>query len=394
MEKTTNGKVKVLRVLNRFNVGGPVWNVMLLTKHLPESYETMLVGGVVTQEEGDALSLLDLGDVDVTIIPTMSRKVNLFKDVRTLLTLRSIIRKHKPEIVHTHASKAGFLGRLAAVWSGVPVIVHTFHGHVFEGYFGPFTNRIIRSLERWLARRSNAIVAISAAQKKDLVEKYRIVPSYKVHVIPLGFDLKRFKPNETKRYNSRKHHQLKAKTIAVGIVGRLTEIKNHTLFLSAASKLLDQTELDFQFFVVGDGALKQELMEKAKALNLEKKLVFTSWIGAMETFYPAMDIVCLTSINEGTPVSLIEAQASGIPVISTRVGGVEDIIVHEKTGILLDTFNPEELAEKILHLANHPILRAEMSKNAHNFVFDRYNYMRLIAEMENLYQNLMRDAKN
>lgn len=394
MEKTTNGKVKVLRVLNRFNVGGPVWNVMLLTKHLPESYETMLVGGVATQEEGDALSLLDLGDVDVTIIPTMSRKVNLFKDVRTLLTLRSIIRKHKPEIVHTHASKAGFLGRLAAVWSGVPVIVHTFHGHVFAGYFGPLTNRIIRSLERWLARRSNAIVAISAAQKKDLVEKYRIVPSYKVHVIPLGFDLKRFKPNETKRYNSRKQYQLKEKTIAVGIVGRLTEIKNHTLFLSAASKLLDQTALDFQFFVVGDGALKQELMEKAKALNLERKLVFTSWIGAMETFYPAMDIVCLTSFNEGTPVSLIEAQASGIPVISTRVGGVADIIVHEKTGILLDTFNPEELAEKILHLANQPILRAEMSKNAHNFVFDRYNYMRLIAEMENLYQNLMRDAKN
>ncbi|NDB33927.1 MAG: glycosyltransferase family 1 protein [Flavobacteriia bacterium] len=394
MEKTTNGKVKVLRVLNRFNVGGPVWNVMLLTKHLPESYETMLVGGVATQEEGDALSLLDLGDVDVTIIPTMSRKVNLFKDVRTLLTLRSIIRKHKPEIVHTHASKAGFLGRLAAVWSGVPVIVHTFHGHVFEGYFGPFTSRIIRSLERWLARRSNAIVAISAAQKKDLVEKYRIVPSYKVHVIPLGFDLKRFKPNETKRYNSRKQYQLKEKTIAVGIVGRLTEIKNHTLFLSAASKLLDQTALDFQFFVVGDGALKQELMQKAKALNLERKLVFTSWIGAMETFYPAMDIVCLTSFNEGTPVSLIEAQASGIPVISTRVGGVADIIVHEKTGILLDTFNPEELAEKILHLANQPILRAEMSKNAHNFVFDRYNYMRLIAEMENLYQNLMRDAKN
>lgn len=389
MVTENQNKIRILRVINRFNIGGPIWNVILLTKYLPEDYETKLIGGVPSKEEGDAQSFLELNGVNASIISSMSRKVNFYQDIKTFYKLRSIIKEFRPLIVHTHASKAGFLGRLAAISCGVPIVVHTFHGHVFEGYFNSLKTRVIKCLERWLARHSTAIIAISELQKIALVETHRIAPDSKVHVIPLGFELEKFIPNHQKRQTARNLYNIPPETIAVGIIGRLTVIKNQVMFLKAAAIIIKQKKIEFRFFIVGDGELKEELLALSKKLKIEDHIIFTSWVRRMEEIYPVMDLICLTSFNEGTPVSLIEAQASGIPVISTNVGGVSDIILPKKTGIILHSFEPEELAEHILHLAMESELRIEMSKNAHKFAMEHFSFTKLVSNTDCLYRKIM-----
>lgn len=391
MKKPNSDKIRVLRILNRFNVGGPVWNVALLTKYLPDTYETKLVGGKAGAHEGDAEEILSILQIKATIIPSISREVSFVQDIKACIELRKVIRNFQPNIVHTHTSKAGFLGRIAALTLGVPIIVHTYHGHVFEGYFSSAKSKIIQIIERFLARKSTAIIAISETQKKALVYQFKIAPSDKTHVIPLGFDLERFYPSDEKRKQARANYSLTEETIAVGIVGRLTAIKNHQLFLRAAKITLSKTNLTYRFFIVGDGENLEDLKNLSKEFGISSKVEFTSWIHSMEQFYPAMDLVCLTSINEGTPVTMIEAQASGVPVISTKVGGVENTMIHGLTGLLLSSFDPKELAEKIEHLASHPAQRNQMSKNAHTFVREEFCYLALIKNMDNLYKKLLTD---
>lgn len=383
---------RIVRILNRFNVGGPIWNVAYLTKYLPATYETLLVGGKATDTEADAQEILNLLNIEFQLIPSMSREINVFHDLRSLYKLWKMMRKFKPDLVHTHASKAGLLGRIAAIIAGVPVIVHTYHGHVFEGYFNHTKSSLIQQIERFLAKRTAAIVAISEIQKIALTEKFKICTPDKAHIIPLGFDLRPFYPNHDKRQQARKKYKLESGTIAVGIVGRLTTIKNHGLFLRAASLLGKKTPNKYVFFVVGDGDKKEELVNITRELEIYESVHFTSWIYAMETFYPAMDLICLTSFNEGTPVSLIEAQAAGIPVISTQVGGVENTLVSGSTGLLLSSFDPAELAEKIEHLAEDEPYRMQMSKNAHTFAVERFSYQRLVAATEQLYERLLKNA--
>jgi glycosyltransferase involved in cell wall biosynthesis len=392
MNKNKYEKVRVLRILNRFNIGGPIWNVALLTKYLPENYATKLVGGKATLHEADAQEMLNALEIEASLIPSLSRDVSLRNDVKAFFALRKIIREFQPHIVHTHASKAGFLGRLAAITSGVPIVVHTYHGHVFEGYFSRFKTKIIKVLERNLARKSTAIVAISPAQKDAITKKFNICNPQQTHVIPLGFDLEPFNPSSFKRNQARHEYDLTENTIAVGIVGRLTAIKNHSLFLNAAYILQSKSKLNYRFFVVGDGERRVELQKLCTELGISTKVLFTSWIHSMDRFYPAMDIVCLTSFNEGTPVTLIEAQASGIPVISTNVGGVQNAMVDGETGLLLSTFTPEELAEKIERLALDSEQRTQMSKNAHTFAKKQFSYLTLVKNMDLLYKKLLKDA--
>jgi len=366
-----------------------MWNVVFLTAYLPKEFETKLIGGKCTQDEGDALNIFSEHGIEVTLIDTMSREISLKNDWKAFREIKKIIKNYQPHIVHTHASKSGLIGRLAAIQMKVPIIVHTFHGHVFEGYFSKNKSIIIQYIERWLSKRSDAIIAISDLQKKDLTGKFKIAPEEKVHVVPLGFNLHRFYPSTAKRTTSRQRFQLGDGVIAVGIVGRLTAIKNHRLFLQAAAIVLKNSELDYKFFIVGDGELKESLEELTLQLKIENKVNLTSWISDMENFYAAMDIVCLTAINEGTPVTLIESQASAVPVISTNVGGISDIVRDKVTGILLETMNPSEMADKIEYLSKQEFLRIQMSKNAHKFASENFTHQQLVNNMERVYQKLI-----
>jgi len=391
MTNSTERPIKVLRIINRFNVGGPVYNVTYLTKFLPKPYETMLIGGCATSTEQDATYILESQGVEFEKLGSMSRSIRFFSDLRTFFALIKLIKRYKPTIVHTHASKAGALGRIAAKMMGVPIIVHTYHGHVFQGYFNPIVTKLVILLERFLGRISTNIITISPEQQQDIVHKFNVVPLEKTSIIPLGFDLKRFEESQTKRNELRTVAGIPDEQCAVAIVGRLAPIKNHRLFIDAAALVLRQYPNEFIFYVVGDGELKTEIkyyIENTYPL-FNKNIVFTSWIADMTTLYPAMDIVCLTSLNEGTPVSLIEAQASGIPVISTNVGGIKDIVQANETGIIMEGNSEEELAKHLIELHLNKSLRMKMSQNARNFVKEKFTYQRLVDDMDSLYKTLL-----
>jgi glycosyltransferase involved in cell wall biosynthesis len=392
---------KVLRIINRFNLGGPTYNAGYLTKHLPENFETRLIGGPNEESEADSLFILENIGVQGEIIEEMRRSIHPLNDWRAFLRLRKIIREYKPDIVHTHASKAGTLGRLAALLSGVPVIVHTYHGHVFHSYFSPLKTFVFKTIERILARKSDAIIVISNLQKQELCRQFNIVPEKKAHVIPLGFDLRRFSVNQAeKRTLFRKQHNIADDEILVVIVGRLAPIKNHAMFLRIIQKVSElQPENKIRFMIVGDGETRTDIETQAikagfsistpEKNNPTATLIFTSWIREVDNVYSGADISVLTSLNEGTPVSLIESLAAGVPVISTNVGGVADFVTDGVHGFLTDVNDELLFAQRIIELSESEKLRKEMADNGKNQVLNLFDFRRLVTDVANLYTNLL-----
>ena len=386
---------KVLRIINRFNIGGPTYNAAFLTKFISEDYETLLVGGLPEQDESDSLHILEDYGVKPLLIPEMKRIPNFKSDREAYRKIKQIIEEFQPDIVHTHAAKAGALGRRAAKACGVPVIVHTFHGHVFHSYFGKAKTLLYKIIERRLAKISTGIIAISPMQKQELSAVHSICSPDKIKVIPLGFDLLKFRENlAEKRTETRQNWKLKDDEVAVAIVGRLAPIKNHGLFLDALA-LLAEKGIRARYFIVGDGQEKTMIEKRAKELEDQYGLniELTSWIKDIATFNAGMDIICLSSDNEGTPVSLIEAQASGVPVISTNVGGVKDILDEGNTGFVVPKKDPEAFAEKLQLLIENKEIRTKMSQNGWNFVRDKFHYTTLVKNMENYYAELIEKTR-
>ncbi len=391
---------KVLRIINRFNLGGPTYNVSYLSKYMSPEFDTLLVGGQFGANEGASDYIVkNLGLHPITI-PEMQREINPKNDYIAYQKIKTIIKRFKPDIVHTHASKSGFIGRQAAYKLGVPIIVHTFHGHVFHSYFNKHKTLVFKGIERNLAKKSSKIIAISDIQKQELSQIHKIAPEDKFSVIPLGFDLNRFQENyEEKRFDFRNKFKLKDDEIAIGIVGRLVHVKNHKMFIDAIAKVKAQTNKKFRVFIIGDGELKEELISQAKALGLKicnadlsvdkPDIVFTSWIHNIDWAYAGLDLACLTSRNEGTPVSLIEAQAGNTPIISTNVGGIENVVLSGKTALLSKNEDTEDFANKLLQVINNDELRFSMQESGWEFVKDKFHYTRLVNDMKNLYYNLL-----
>ncbi|MDF3028718.1 MAG: glycosyl transferase group 1 [Fluviicola sp.] len=386
---------KVLRIINRFNIGGPTYNATFLTKFISEDYETLLVGGLPEKDESDSLHILEDYGVKPLLITEMKRIPNFRSDREAYRKIKQIIQEFQPDIVHTHAAKAGALGRKAAKKCGVPVIVHTFHGHVFHSYFGKTKTWLYKLIERRLAKISTGIIAISPLQKEELSLVHGICKAEKIKVIPLGFDLMKFRENlSEKRSETRKKWHLNDEEVAVAIVGRLAPIKNHSLFLDVI-ELLAQKGTKARYFIVGDGQEKSSVEQRAKKLEetYGLKIELTSWIKDIATFNAGMDIICLSSDNEGTPVSLIEAQASGVPVISTDVGGVKDILEEGKTGFVVPKKDREAFAEKLQLLIGNKEIRHKMSQNGWNFVRDKFHYTTLVKNMEDYYMELIEKTR-
>ena len=387
----SNKKIKVLRIINRFNIGGPTYNATFLTRFLSDDFETLLIGGLPEKGESDSLHILEEYGVEPILLPEMKRKPNFFSDRKSLKKIKEIIAEYKPDIVHTHASKAGALGRKAALDMKVPVVVHTFHGHVFHSYFGKVKTELYKFIERKLAQKSTGIIAISDLQKKELVNTYQIAHESKVNVIPLGFDLEKFNRNlSEKRKIVRDKFQISEGQIAIAIIGRLAPIKNHSLFLESVDLLHGQTEKKLVFFIVGDGELRDVIAQKVSELT--KKGVdirMTSWIKDINEFNAGMDIICLTSNNEGTPVSIIEAQASQVPVVSTNVGGVQNVMIDNETGFIVPKNNARIFADKLLVLIENEALRNEMGQKGWAFVKERFHFERLVKEMGHYYKELL-----
>lgn len=391
---------RVLRILNRLAVGGPVLNASYLTKYMPPEFETLLVVGEKENHEKSADFLVEQLGVEYLTIPGMERSINPASDFFAYQRLKALIRKYKPDIVHTHAAKPGALGRLAASAMKVPVILHTFHGHVFHSYFNSVKTNLFINTERFLARKSDAIIAISDQQKRELVHDFKIASEEKFRLVRLGLDLDKFQTDQpAKRRKFRQEFGLKDDEIAIGIIGRLVPVKNHYLFLKAIAHVLSSSARKIKAFIVGDGETRQDLEQIANQANIAYSthqdtehphpLIFTSWRSDVDYITAGLDIVALTSFNEGTPVSLIEAQAANKPIVSTKVGGIQDIVIHGETALLSDANDSQTFANNLLRMVEDEHLRFRLGRNSRQYVMERFSYQRLIDDMTGIYYELL-----
>ena len=373
-------------------MGGPTYNATFLTRFLSDDFETLLVGGMPEEDETDSLHILKQYGIEPLLIREMKRQPSFFQDRAAYKKLKNIMAEFKPDIVHTHASKAGALGRRAANSLGIPVVLHTFHGHVFHSYFGTFKTKIYKSIERRLAAKSSGIIAISEIQKKELSQLHNICEESKIKVIPLGFDLSRFNAAKNEfRESTREDFGISGNDVAVAIVGRLVPVKNHLLFINALGNLIKDLTVPVKVFIVGDGSERNNIEEAVKSLPKSPllKIELTSWIQDIAKFNAGMDLICLTSNNEGTPVSLIEAQAANIPVITTDVGGVRDIVLEGETGFIVPKNDVASLSDKMRLLIEDENLRKKMSQNGWTFVEHKFHYTTLVKNMEEYYNSLI-----
>lgn len=387
---------KVLRIINRLNIGGPTYNVAYLTRFMQPEYETLLVAGTKLDDEESSDYILEKLGISSRQVSEMKREINISSDWKAYKELKKIIKEFKPDIVHTHAAKSGTLGRLAAIHCKVPVIVHTFHGHVFHSYFSPLKTKIFLAIERYLASRCSAIVAISDLQKKELCYDFKVCSPDKTVVIPLGFDLDRFTHNIVEKRKTFREKYLLDEEIAIGIIGRFAPIKNHDLFLKAFKKLTQQTNKKVVAVLVGDGDDRTKLENLCSELGLtygngkkKTQVIFTSWIKEIDVALAGLDIVAMTSLNEGTPVSLIEAQAAGKPIVSTNVGGIENVVLPNKTAFLSESGDADAFAKNLLQLVNDKELRKRFSEKGWAHVKEKFHYSRLVSDMKVLYQRLL-----
>ena len=393
-------KKKILRILNRFNVGGPVYNATYLTKYLnPDLYETLLIGGKPEKHELSADYILNDLEVPFKELKFMRRSISPLFDLISLIQIIIIIYKFKPHIIHTHASKSGLLGRLASLLYYKKVrLVHTYHGNVLEGYFSNFKNNILIFIERFLAKKSTKIIAISKLQSHDLIYKYKICEKEKIEIVPLGFDLNRFTENKSlKREKLRKEFNVHDDTILITIIGRIVPVKNHQLFIDVINYCKNRSSRVIKAIIVGDGSETEKIINYVennnlsysyKDLNKECDVLFTSWRSDIDSVLAASDIVCLTSLNEGTPVSIIESMASETASISTNVGGVSDIIENNISGIV-SSKKVNDYGENLLLIIEDDNLRLKLAKKGKSISLKNYNYNKLVFNIESLYQKII-----
>lgn len=391
--------IRVLRIINRLNLGGPTYNAAFLTKYLAPEYETKLIAGMKdASEAGSEFITQNLG-IEPTYVQDMHRSIHPIKDFKSFLEIRKIIKEFKPQIVHTHAAKAGAIGRLAALSCGVPVILHTFHGHIFHSYFSSLSTKVFLFIERYLAKRTSGIVVISKIQQKELCDDYKICEKSRAHIIPLGFDLTKYTTDQDiKRQAFRAEFGIREDEIVISIIGRLVPIKNHSMFLEAIAYLQSNSNRKFRAMIIGDGEDREQIEAQAKALGLgfdnenlqhTHAITFTSWRKDIDYVNAGSDIICLTSFNEGTPVSLIEAAAAGKPILTTNVGGIADFIEDGKNGFLVESRDLINFQEKLKTLVENDSLRNQFSTTNSQKIVSLFSYQRLVSDMRALYKMLL-----
>ena len=411
LSKPAVQKIKILRTITRLNIGGPAIHVHLLAQELDRKrYESTLVAGRISPQEGDMTYLSQNHSKKPTLIPELQRKIDISKDLRAIAKILTIIRQEKPDIVHSHTAKAGFCARIAVILNNLfsrhkVKTIHTFHGHVFEGYFKKSVSHAFIWIERLLSKFTDVIIAISSIQKYELSEKYKITPASKIKTIQLGFHLKPFLETNGRDHSLRRKLGIDDDACLIGIVGRLVPIKNHVMFFDGVKIFLEENpQVNAKFIVVGDGELRSRLESYCQKEGLSDHVEFCGWVTDIHSVYGDLDVVALTSINEGTPVSVIEAMASSVPVIATDVGGIRDLLGPPdgpsaengfqacERGVLCRNKDSLCFAHGLKYLVND-----DAGKNSHriarakDFVVRHYSHRRLLRDMESLYTGLMNE---
>ena len=407
-----NNNIRVARIIDRLNVGGPAKHVVWLTMGLgTNEFETSLITGTVPPAEGDMSYFAQQAGIAPLVIKEMSRELSL-RDAVVIAKLLVQFWKLKPQIVHTHKAKAGATGRIAAMlykWLtpsallGRPRecrIVHTYHGHIFHSYYGSAKTQFFLAVERALARIcTDRIITISQQQFREICESYGVGRPEQFQVIPLGIDLaEHCHPHS----DFRRELGIAERELLIGIVGRLCEVKNHALLLKAVAHFIQHRSCSsqpFRLVIIGDGHLRGELEGLARQLGISERVLFTGFREDAISLYPNLDLVALTSLNEGTPLTLIEAMSCGRAVVATEVGGVIDLMGARQAvsdglsiwehGVTVPSGNTEAFARALQFLTERPMLRQEMGERGRAFVRGRLSKDRLVEDIKKLYRELL-----
>jgi glycosyltransferase involved in cell wall biosynthesis len=396
----SHDSTRIARIITRLNIGGPSVQAIELTTRLGDrGYRTVLAHGRLGEGEGDMRYLLEgraSPAADVVEIPQLRRRIAPVDDLRAVAQIYGVLRRFQPAIVHTHMAKAGSAGRLAALAYNRTMpraqrarLVHTYHGHVLDGYFGPAATRTFVGIEQLLARATDRIVAISPQIRDELLEGFHIGRAGQYRVVPLGFDLTTLAAlDDTSRQAARAALGLAAGAHVVTTVGRLTAIKQHGLFLEAA-QLISSRDAAAIFLIVGDGELRPELENLARTMGIGDRTRFLGWRRDLASIYGATDVFLLTSRNEGTPVALIESLAAGVPGVSTDVGGVRDVVNSSAVGLLAPPGDARALASDVQTLLADRDRRRRMGDAGRESVVARYGIDRLVRDVDALYRELL-----
>jgi glycosyltransferase involved in cell wall biosynthesis len=390
--------IKVLRVIARLNMGGPALHVAYLSSGLRErGYDTTLVAGSLAVGEESMADVAEHLGVSIVTVPDLHREISPLRDLRAVYHVAGLIRELRPQILHTHTAKAGTIGRLAAVLAGdaaPPIVVHTFHGHVLRGYFGPLRSNLFRLLERWLARRTTALVAVSPEVRDDLVA-LGVAPAEKFTVVRLGIELQErvgSLDGDGEGLETRRLLGIAPDRFVVGWIGRMTAVKRTDDVLLAVRRLRDRG-VDAVLCMVGDGPDRETAERRARQLGIVRDSLFLGYQEDVAPYYAAFDALILPSANEGTPVSVIEALAGGRPVVATEVGGVPDVVRDGVDGFLVEPGDVDAMADRLAQLAADADLRRRMGAAGSASVRERYSVERLLGDVDALYRSLLRDAR-
>ncbi len=398
-------RIRVARIVARLNVGGPARHCLLLADGLTErGFDTTLYTGAL--DEGEATIEGARGDrtpggAPIVRVPGLCVAPSPLQDARALAALVAELRRTRPHVVHTHTSKAGALGRLAAALAGVPVVVHTFHGHVLADYFSPLPSALVRLAERGLARLSERIVTLSPTLRDELAERFAITDRSRISVVPLGRDLTSFRA--ARRGALRRELGLTDDALLVGSVGRLVPIKRVPLLVRAfarAARQLISGGRDPHLVLAGDGPCRPLIEAAAREAGLPGRIHLLGWREDLAAIDGDLDLAALSSKNEGTPLSLIEAFAAGVPAVATRVGGVPDLFTPapgqvgpagvelRAEGALVTAEDEGALAAALVHLLERPALRAAAAAAARERA-EAFSAERLLDDVAGLYRELL-----
>lgn len=391
------GNIKVLHIITRFDKGGSAQNTYLSLLGLRKKhYQLSLVSGLSLESEmkyeeikakEKDIQILESEGIEFIQCPFLLRRINVIKDLRAFFDIWRIIKKYNPLIVHTHSSKAGLMGRLAAKLAGTPIIVHTPHGHVFFGYFGPFKTKLFIIFEKLASRITDKIVALTNREKKDHI-LFKIAEEDKFSVIYSGIELNILKESSSEeKQNLKKELGIPENSLIVGTAGRLVPVKGPE-FLVKASKYIISKYPDTYFMFTGDGPLEQDLKRKALEMGISDNIIFLGWRDDLAKIISIYDIFVLPSLNEGMGRVLVEAMALGKSIVASNVGGIPDLVIHGKNGFLVPPKNPKELAKYIQVLLEDKDKREKMGlagkEMAYNFTSER-----MVEKIANLYKKLL-----
>lgn len=391
--------LRVLHIITRLNVGGPARHTLVLGEGLRAyGFRPLVVHGSKEPSEGSLEDLLTPGGVEAIKILALGRRIHVWSDLAGFYRLLRLIFLEQPDIVHTHTAKAGTLGRLAAFGYNLTrrrarraVVVHTFHGHVFNGYFGPIGSAAVRLAERILALLTDRIITVSERQRREICERYRIAPLWKAEVLEVGSDLDALLRLESNT-SLRDRLGFAPDDVVFGYVGRLAPIKDPCTLVRAFARMAVRVP-HARMLLVGDGGLRGDVEALIDELGLSERVRLTGWLRDMTAVYGAIDVGVLASLNEGTPLALIEAMAAGRPVVSTAVGGVADIVSHAQTGLLVPSGDLDGLAAAMTRLADDRSLRRRMGQAARRDIEARFALDRVLSRMSAFYTRALFDRR-